>query len=87
MLKPLGDRVVLKLIEAPEMTEGGIVLPQDAKNPTNRARVVAVGPGPWNDKDEGCPVRVDDIVVFNHYAGQTVNEFKVVRESDIIAFE
>ena len=86
MLKPLGDRIVLELIEEPDTTAGGIVLPQDAKNPTNRGKVIAVGPGPWASKDSfNPPVSPDQIVIFNHYAGQTVDGLKIVRESDVVA--
>jgi chaperonin GroES len=86
MLKPLDDRVVLKVDSADDLTEGGIVIPHDAKDPVNKATVVAVGPGKYQlGTLVPCAVRVGDRVVFNHYAGQEVDGFKVVRESDIVA--
>ena len=90
-LVPLGDRVVLKQIEAEETTKSGIVLPGAAKEKPQQAEVIAVGPGTV-DKD-GKPVKrevaVGDQVIYSKYAGTEVKldgeEFVVVKQGDILA--
>ncbi len=90
-LKPLGDRIVVKLIEELERTKGGIVLPDTAKEKPQEAEVVAVGPGGRNEKGERIPmdVKVGDRVVFAKYSGtefrQDDEEYLILRESDILA--
>ena len=89
-LVPLGDRVVLKHVEAEETTASGIVLPGQAKEQPQVAVVVAVGPGGMIDgKEVKMEVKVDDKVIYSKYAGNEVKlekeEFVVVRQSDILA--
>ncbi|HHT02484.1 MAG TPA: co-chaperone GroES [Firmicutes bacterium] len=91
MLKPLGDRVIVKVITAEEKTKGGIVLPDTAKEKPQEGEVVAVGPGRVLDNGERLApeVKVGDRVVFAKYSGTEVKvdgeDYLVVRESDILA--
>ena len=89
-LSPLGDRVVLKQLEAEETTKSGIVLPGNAQEKPQQAEVVAVGPGGVVDgKEVEMPVSVGDKVIYSKYAGTEVKledeEFIVVRQNDIVA--
>ena len=89
-LKPLGDRVVIKQLEAEEKTKSGIVLPNQAKEKPQEAEVVAVGPGGVVDgKEVKMEVKVGDRVIYSKYAGTEVKiddeEYIVVRQSDILA--
>ena len=85
-LVPLGDRVVLKQVEAEETTKSGIVLPGAAKEKPQQAEVIAVGPGTEEVKME---VAVGDAVIYSKYAGTEVKlddeEYIVVKQSDILA--
>ncbi|HHP50869.1 MAG TPA: co-chaperone GroES [Moorella mulderi] len=91
MLRPLGDRVVLKLRTQEEKTEGGILLPDTAKEKPQEGEVVAVGPGRLLDNGTRVPpeVKVGDVVVFSKYSGTEVKyggkEYLIIRESDILA--
>ena len=72
-LVPLGDRVVLKQVEAEETTKSGIVLPGQAQEKPQQAEVVAVGPGGVVDgKEVKMEVKVGDKVIYSKYAGTTV---------------
>ncbi|MDY6325252.1 MAG: co-chaperone GroES [Catonella sp.] len=89
-LSPLGDRVVLKQLEAEEKTIGGIVLPDQAKEKPQQAEVIAVGPGGVVDgKEVKMQVKVGDKVIYSKYAGTDVklgeDKFVVVKQSDILA--
>ncbi|MBR4768126.1 MAG: co-chaperone GroES [Lachnospiraceae bacterium] len=89
-LRPLFDRVVIRNIEAEEVTLGGIVLPGSAKEKPQMAEVVAVGPGGLVDgKEVTMNVKAGDRIVYSKYAGTEVkldkDEFIVVRQSDILA--
>ena len=89
-LKPLGDRVVIKQLEAEEKTKSGIVLPSQAKEKPQEAQVVAVGPGGVVDgKDVVMEVKPGDKVIYSKYAGTEVklneDEYIIVRQSDILA--
>jgi chaperonin GroES len=90
-LRPLDDRVVVEPKEAEEVTAGGIVLPDTAKEKPQRGKVVAVGPGKLLDSGERgkLSVAVGDEVIYGKYAGSDVevdgNEVKILRESDILA--
>ena len=89
-LKPLGDRVVIKQLEAEEKTKSGIVLPGTAKEKPQEAEVVAVGPGGVVDgKEIKMEVAVGDKIIYSKYAGTEVKlneeEFIVVKQSDILA--
>jgi chaperonin GroES len=90
-LNPLDDRVVVQPLEAEEMTAGGIVLPDTAKERQQRGRVVAVGPGRLLDSGErsAVSVKVGDEVLFGKYGGTDIeidgDDVKILRESDILA--
>ena len=89
-LVPLGDRVVLKHVEAEETTASGIVLPSQAQEQPQVAVVVAVGPGGMVDgKEVVMNVKVDDKVIYSKYAGNEVKldkeEYVIVRQDDILA--
>lgn len=90
MIRPLADRVVLKLIEAEDTTKSGILLASTSKEKPQVARVVAVGPGgPVGDKEVKMQVEVGEKVVFSKYAGTEVKyedaEYIIVRQDDILA--
>lgn len=91
MLKPLGDRVVIELVEVEEKTSSGIVLPDSAKEKPQEGKVVAVGTGRVLDNGErvGLEVKEGDRIIFSKYAGTEVkfegNEYLILRESDILA--
>lgn len=89
-LVPLGDRVVLKQLEAEETTKSGIVLPGQAKEKPQQAEVVAVGPGGCIDgKEVKMEVKVGDQVIYSKYSGTDVKmdeeEFIIVKQADILA--
>lgn len=89
-LVPLGDRVVLKQLEAEETTKSGIVLPGQTKEKPQQAEVVAVGPGGMIDgKEVTMHVSIGDQVIYSKYAGTEVElddqEYIVVKQNDILA--
>ena len=89
-IKPLADRVVVKLMEAEEKTKTGIILTAAAQEKPQIAEVVAVGPGGLVDgKEVKMTVKVGDKVITSKYAGTEVkcdgNEYNIVRQSDILA--
>ena len=89
-LVPLGDRVVLKQLEAEETTKSGIVLPGQNKEKPQQAEVVAVGPGGMVDgKEIKMEVEVGQQVIYSKYAGTDVKledeEYIIVKQSDILA--
>ena len=89
-LSPLGDRVVLKQLEAEETTKSGIVLPGQSKEKPQQAEVIAVGPGGVIDgKEVKMQVKVGQKVIYSKYAGTEVKiegeEYILVRQSDILA--
>ncbi len=90
--RPLGDRVLIKVLEAEEKTKGGIVLPDTAKERPQQGKVIAVGKGKLLENGEIKPLEVKegDIVVFSKYAGTEVRtkdgeEYLILREDDILA--
>ncbi|WP_044895477.1 co-chaperone GroES [Bacillus alveayuensis] len=91
MLKPLGDRVVIELVETEEKTASGIVLPDTAKEKPQEGKVVAVGTGRVLDSGERVApeVKEGDRIIFSKYAGTEVKyqgtEYLILRESDILA--
>ena len=91
MLKPLGDRIVIKVIEDTEQTSGGIFIPDSAKEKPQKGEVVAVGEGKMNDKGEREPmdVKVGDIVLYAKYSGTDVKfdgvEYKILSAKDALA--
>ena len=89
-LKPLGDRVVIKQLEAEETTKSGIVLPSQSKEKPQQAQVLAVGPGGVVDgKEIKMEVKAGDKVIYSKYAGTEVkvgdDELIIVRQNDILA--
>ncbi len=90
-LTPLGDRVVLKQLEAEETTKSGIVLPGQSKEKPQQAEVIAVGPGGVVDgKEVKMEVKAGDQVIYSKYSGTEVKlgedeEYIIVRQNDILA--
>ena len=90
-LQPLGDRIIVEVLEEEELTASGIVLPDTAKEKPQRGRVLAVGPGALNDKGErvALDLAVDDEIVFSKYGGTEIkvgaDEYLILRESDVLA--
>lgn len=89
-IKPLGDRVVIKMVETEETTKSGIVLPGSAKEKPQYAEVIAVGPGGVVDgKEVTMEVKVGDKVLLSKYAGTEVKldgvEYTILRQNDILA--
>ena len=91
MIKPLADRVVIKVIDDVQQTSGGIFIPDSAKEKPQKGEVVAVGSGKTNDKGEKEPmeVKVGDVVLFAKYSGTDVKvddvEYKIVSIKDCLA--
>jgi chaperonin GroES len=90
-LQPLGDRLIVEVLEEEEITVSGIVLPDTAKEKPQRGKVLAVGPGP-RDEDGNhikMDVDVDDEVIFSKYGGTEIklgtDEILILRESDVLA--
>jgi chaperonin GroES len=90
-LQPLGDRVVVQPTPKEEVTKGGIVLPDTAKEKPQEGKVIAVGPGRLGDdgKRIAMDVKVGDIVIYAKYGGTEIKEgdeeLIILRESDILA--
>ena len=89
-LVPLGDRVVLKQLEAEETTKSGIVLPGQAQEKPQQAEVIAVGPGGVVDgKEITMQVKVGDKVIYSKYSGTEVEldneKYVIVKQNDILA--
>ncbi len=90
-LKPLEDRIVVEPLEAEEMTAGGIVLPDSAKEKPQRGTVIAVGIGKLldNGKRSEMSVAVGDQVIYGKYSGSDIevdgHEVKILRETDVLA--
>ena len=90
MLKPLGDRVILKMTEAEEKTKSGIILSSGSKEKPQVAEVIEVGPGLDIDgKEVKMVVKKGDKVVLNKYAGTEIKyegeDYIIVRQEDILA--
>ncbi|HHT89504.1 MAG: co-chaperone GroES [Bacillota bacterium] len=90
-IKPLGDRVVLKVLEAEEKTASGIVLPDTAKEKPQQGKILAVGPGKYGEDGKVMPMSVKegDTVLFAKYAGTEIKydgeELLILKESDLLA--
>ena len=89
-MKPLGDRVVIKNMEAEETTKGGIILTTAAKEKPQMAQVIAVGPGGNVDgKEITMQVKVGEKVIYSKYAGTEVKldgeEYIILKQNDILA--
>ncbi len=91
MLKPLGDRIVIKVIEDTEQTSGGIFIPDSAKEKPQKGEVVAVGEGKMNEKGEREPmdVKAGDVILYAKYAGTDIKmdgvEYKILSIKDALA--
>ena len=91
MLKPLGDRIVIKVIEDTEQTSGGIFIPDSAKEKPQKGEVVAIGQGKMNEQGEREPmdVKVGDTVLYAKYAGTDIKmdgvEYKILSVKDALA--
>ena len=90
-LEPLADRIVVKPLAREEVTKGGIIIPDTAKEKPQEGEVVAVGPGRVSDSGKriAMEVAVGDKVVYNKYSGTEFKiddvEYMILRESDVIA--
>ena len=89
-IKPLGDRIIIKVIESEETTKSGIVLPGTAKEKPMQGEVLAVGSGEMVDgKKIPLELKVGDKVIYSKYSGTEVkmdgNEYLNVRQSDVLA--
>jgi len=92
-LKPLHDRVLVKPLEKEEVTKGGIVLPDTAKEKPQKGEVIAVGPGKMDDDGETIPMSVKpgDLVIYAKYAGTEIEiegeekKWLILKETDILA--
>ncbi len=89
-LQPLGDRVIVEVLDEEEVTYSGIVLPDTAKEKPQRGKVLAAGPGRYEDgKLVPLDVKEKDEIVFSKYGGTEIKvggeEYLILRESDILA--
>jgi chaperonin GroES len=90
-LQPLGDRLIVEVLEEEETTTSGIVLPDTAREKPQRGRVLAVGPGGRNEKGDIVPLELSegDEIIFSKYGGTEiklgVDEVLILRESDVLA--
>ena len=90
-LQPLGDRLIVEVLDEQQTTASGIVLPDTAKEKPQRGTVLAVGPGGKNDSGDVVPLEVaeGDTIIFSKYGGTEVkvdgNELLILRESDVLA--
>ena len=90
-LKPLGDRLIVEVLEEEETTTSGIVLPDTAKEKPQRGRVLAVGPGSRDEDGEYVKMDIEegDEIIFSKYGGTEIkvgaDEVLILRESDVLA--
>ena len=90
-IKPLGDKILVKRLEAQEVTKGGIVLPDSAKEKPKEGKIISVGPGKILDdgKRGALQVKAGDRILFTSYAGTEIKvdgeEFLVMSEEDVLA--
>lgn len=90
MIKPLGDRVIIELVEQEETTASGIVLPDSAQEKPQEGKVIAVGSGSIQNGERIAPeVKEGDQIIYSKFAGTEVNyegkDYLILRESDILA--
>jgi len=91
-IKPLGDRIVVQPLEAEEVTKGGIILPDTAKEKPHEGKIVAVGRGKLDDNGKVQPLelKVGDRVLYGKYSGNEIKtkdgkELLIMREEDVLA--
>jgi chaperonin GroES len=91
VLQPLGDRLIVEVLEEEELTASGIVLPDTAREKPQRGRVLAVGPGTRDENGAYVPLDLEegDEIVFSKYGGTEItigaDEYLILRESDVLA--
>ena len=91
VIKPLEDRIVVKPLEAEQVTASGLVIPDTAKEKPQEGKVLAVGPGRFDDKGSRVPVdvKVGDVVLYSKYGGTEVKysgeEYLVLSARDVLA--
>ncbi|SDU03922.1 chaperonin GroES [Verrucomicrobium sp. GAS474] len=90
-IKPLSDRILVKLVEEGEVRKGGIIIPDSAKEKPQEAKVIAVGPGKLDEAGKRLPVdvKVGEKVLISKYGGTEVkidgDTYQILREDDILA--
>jgi len=90
-VQPLADRIIVEVLEAKEITKGGIVLPDSAKEKPQEAKVVAVGKGKVSDEGKVITpeVKIGDTILFGKYTGSEITvddkEYLILKEEDILA--
>jgi len=90
-VKPLGDKILVEILEAEEKTKGGIILPDTAKEEKSEGKVIAVGPGKVLDSGKVQPLEVKkgDKVIFGKYSGDEIvidgKKHKILKESEVLA--
>ncbi|GJM44583.1 MAG: molecular chaperone GroES [Gemmatimonadota bacterium] len=90
-IKPLGDRVLIKALDAEEVSKSGIIIPDTAKERPSEGKIVAVGTGRLTDEGKrlGLEVKKGDKVLYGKYSGTEVkvdgNDYLILRETDILA--
>ena len=90
-VKPLGDKILVEVLEAEEKTKGGIILPDTAKEEKSEGKVVAVGSGKILDSGKVQPLEVKkgDKVIFGKYSGDEIlidgRKFKIIKENEVLA--
>jgi chaperonin GroES len=90
-IKPLADRILIKAFEEEEVKQGGIIIPDTAKEKPQKGEVISVGPGRLTDNGERLPMEVNagDKVLYGKYAGSEVtigdDQYIILRESDVLA--
>ena len=90
-LKPLGDRLIVEVLDEEEVLASGIVLPDTAKEKPQRGRVLAVGPGPLDEDGKRIALDVEegDEIIFSKYGGTEIklgtDDYLILRESDVLA--
>ena len=90
-LQPLGDRLIVEVLEEEETTTSGIVIPDTAKEKPQQGKVLAVGPGSRNDEGKIIPMEIaeGDEIIFSKYGGTEVklgtDDVLILRESDVLA--
>jgi len=90
-LQPLGDRLIVEVLEEEQTTISGIVLPDTAKEKPQKGRVISAGPGARNEDGERVPLDLvaGDTIIFSKYGGTEIKvggeEYLILRESDVLA--
>lgn len=91
LIKPIGDRIVVKPMEQEETTRGGVILPDSAKEKPNRGKVLAIGSGRTLEDGKKVPleVKVDDTVLYGKYSGTEIKiegeDYVILQERDVLA--